>query len=541
MGNFRENMLRDEELSAGFNPGEPDDDTFTVPASGYPSSLPHLSDIEADDDNISDDIINEALNLAPKAAKTPPPNVVTSAEQIEIPDEGSVWDAFGFDEEPSKEVKSEVESVADAFDEPEYFEESEPDQKIAETESVESPAIDDFNDNFDEAPEPEQTNIPEEISLSPDADLQKIIMQDMERGKKKKNAPKQKAVVEDREFKPVDEADDAKIIDISNIDIEDNYNKIIGEQSSKSAAAQPKKAEVKEDKNKKRGFPWKLAAFSAVALFVMTIGVLIYYILNYQPEIANKLGLMSDETYAEKIGNDSTIVKNEKVSKPNKEKNTVKSAEKNVEKDAEKASDSLIEKDANQKIDDFSSLDKAKQDSINADIEAYKKEMEKQNTDKMQIAKTDYNINKPKSNIADNTISEPKKKVEKPKSEKPKSKPKNKDLVSANTKIISQENPNNVTNANPETSKTDKSLKTLNQLEEEGTFVVQIYSTPSKDDAQEWLDKLRSKNLSGYISEHKVRDIIWYRVRFGEFSSKDEARAAAMRYGFAQSWIDRIR
>jgi cell division protein FtsN len=55
------------------------------------------------------------------------------------------------------------------------------------------------------------------------------------------------------------------------------------------------------------------------------------------------------------------------------------------------------------------------------------------------------------------------------------------------------------------------------------------------------LQKLDSKNINGFISEHKVRDQIWYRVRFGEFNSKDEARAAAMKHGFAQSWIDRIK
>ncbi len=73
-------------------------------------------------------------------------------------------------------------------------------------------------------------------------------------------------------------------------------------------------------------------------------------------------------------------------------------------------------------------------------------------------------------------------------------------------------------------------------------FAVQIYSSPSREDAERWLEKLRAKNINdAYITEQKIRDLMWYRVRFGKYETREEARAAALRYGYAQTWIDRVR
>lgn len=73
-------------------------------------------------------------------------------------------------------------------------------------------------------------------------------------------------------------------------------------------------------------------------------------------------------------------------------------------------------------------------------------------------------------------------------------------------------------------------------------YTVQVYSTPSKDDAEEWLDQLRSKQIAGgFVSNQTVRGQTWYRVRFGSYSSREEAENAARRNGFSKSWIDRIK
>jgi septal ring-binding cell division protein DamX len=73
-------------------------------------------------------------------------------------------------------------------------------------------------------------------------------------------------------------------------------------------------------------------------------------------------------------------------------------------------------------------------------------------------------------------------------------------------------------------------------------YTIQIYSSPNLDDAQEWLTDLKSKNVNGAtISEQKIRDKKWYRVRFGSFKTRQEASDAAAKLGYAQSWVDRVK
>lgn len=90
---------------------------------------------------------------------------------------------------------------------------------------------------------------------------------------------------------------------------------------------------------------------------------------------------------------------------------------------------------------------------------------------------------------------------------------------------------------NPQTPTKEK------QYASEGPiYTIQVYSSPKMDDAKFWVRRLQEMNISSaYISEQKIRDVIWYRVRFGEFASKEEAKSAAARYGFGQMWIDRVK
>lgn len=85
------------------------------------------------------------------------------------------------------------------------------------------------------------------------------------------------------------------------------------------------------------------------------------------------------------------------------------------------------------------------------------------------------------------------------------------------------------------------STKVEPKLETE-VYVIQIYASPSKEDAQEWLKKVQKRiGAEAYISTQLVRDKVWYRVRCGHYTSKESASAAAEKYGFSQSWVDRIR
>jgi|GEM_PF-3001148 len=73
-------------------------------------------------------------------------------------------------------------------------------------------------------------------------------------------------------------------------------------------------------------------------------------------------------------------------------------------------------------------------------------------------------------------------------------------------------------------------------------YSVQIYASPSKDDAEDWMMKLKRLKVGSIrMDTQKVRGELWHRVRFGEFESKEDARNAAIKLGFAQSWIDRIK
>lgn len=93
-------------------------------------------------------------------------------------------------------------------------------------------------------------------------------------------------------------------------------------------------------------------------------------------------------------------------------------------------------------------------------------------------------------------------------------------------------------------NKTEQKIKTdfKKGPSNEGTFTVQIISTPSYDDAQDWLQKLKSRGISnGSISEKLVRDKVWYRVRFGKFETYQDASNALSKAGFDGSWVDRIK
>jgi cell division septation protein DedD len=85
-------------------------------------------------------------------------------------------------------------------------------------------------------------------------------------------------------------------------------------------------------------------------------------------------------------------------------------------------------------------------------------------------------------------------------------------------------------------------IKKSNVKEGEQLFTIQVYATPSLDDAEEWKEKLERQNIPDVvITTQKIRDRNWYRIRFGSFKSIDEAKSAAQKSGFANSWIDRIR
>lgn len=73
-------------------------------------------------------------------------------------------------------------------------------------------------------------------------------------------------------------------------------------------------------------------------------------------------------------------------------------------------------------------------------------------------------------------------------------------------------------------------------------YVVQVFSSPSQDDAEEWLGVLRERQIAdGYITEQQIKGQTWYRVRFGQFATRAAAEDAAVELGLRQPWIARVR
>ena len=108
--------------------------------------------------------------------------------------------------------------------------------------------------------------------------------------------------------------------------------------------------------------------------------------------------------------------------------------------------------------------------------------------------------------------------------------------------------PRTVTERTPERTVTERRVPTQPQRQTQppkatttGVYTVQIYSSPSRTDAESRLNMLRQKNIVGEISTQQIKGTTWHRVRFGSYSSYEEALAAANKYGFNDAWIERVK
>lgn len=90
--------------------------------------------------------------------------------------------------------------------------------------------------------------------------------------------------------------------------------------------------------------------------------------------------------------------------------------------------------------------------------------------------------------------------------------------------------------------KVQKPVKQAGVSPHEQIYTVELYSTPSADDAKMWVQKLKSRNLENInITQHKLRDKTIYKIRFGKFASRDEAKTEALKLGYPQTWVDRVK
>lgn len=91
--------------------------------------------------------------------------------------------------------------------------------------------------------------------------------------------------------------------------------------------------------------------------------------------------------------------------------------------------------------------------------------------------------------------------------------------------------------------KTSREANTaIAQPSKTGLFSVQVYASPSSEDAEQWLSKLRQKKINGgFVSTQDVRGKKWYRVRFGSYTTMQEAEQMASQSGFGTAWVVRLR
>jgi SPOR domain len=75
-----------------------------------------------------------------------------------------------------------------------------------------------------------------------------------------------------------------------------------------------------------------------------------------------------------------------------------------------------------------------------------------------------------------------------------------------------------------------------------GVFAVQVYATPSIDDAEAWLKRLEQRGmLNPVVTSQVIRGQLIYRIRFGLYESLQSAERDAARFGYTGSWVVRLR
>lgn len=355
-----------------------------------------------------------------------------------------------------------------------------------------------------------ESNVEEDI-VTIDEDLKSLITESLNKSKTKKvdnqvEVKEAELVTEPIDFKPVEEVTDTEYIDITNIDTSRPSEKLENityeTPIDNTQKIEDIKKEALEDEKEEKKLPiWKILAISSAA--VLLIALITYVILSY---------LIPNSVKKDEIAKKDTISKIEKTEIP-KQENTdsivlkEKEATKDIAKQEEKIAEIKTEK------------------SIKKEAERPKEILPEKKFEK----KIEQDIvSKPKEKVEKNIVPKKPKLVEPSKEPKIIEHPKKEQPIKVIPKI----------DRTKDIAKLEKDVNTQNQ---NAIYTIQVYSSPSLEDAQDWVKKLKSYNIDAYISEQMIRDVKWYRVRFGNFSTREEARSVALRYGFSQTWIDRIK
>jgi septal ring-binding cell division protein DamX len=406
---------------------------------------------------------------------------------------------FTDSEEPDEPESEEVEAEKEVTDEPE---ETEPEAEVNEEIDEEITEEEEDSENFDLGD-----------------DFKKQLQQNIDQSKARREAN----ATEDDEIEPSGElampiGDDADtVVNLSDIDADkpSNYdpNSNIKENGETPKVEEKQEEAITEEKDesKKKTPVWLLMLYSSAATFLLTLGAgfLIWWLMSDSNENQDIEDPQKTEQVAHSDDSHSTEIAH------------------NSENDSDDQNEMTVADSIDEEEDNWL-------DSMEAemDIEA-KDTVLKFKEDKELFADLEDKIDK---NLE-------KEKLKKQTTTKPKKKNKTNNITTDNNKKTDLASKN--TNSKKKSAKIDESQFSMPQPKgpapETGIFTVQIYSSPSKIDAESWLGQLKAREIPyAMIVEKEIRGKTWYRVRYGKFETKDAARASALELGYSQSWIDRV-
>ncbi len=583
-----ENALNPPEPELPAEPGPTAADTEVSEIAPEPGRSEYLFEEDAEAESQTPDETPQPV-AEPPAAEQPD----TEQPVAEQPDADSVWDVFN-QEQPTFDTTKEQIDFADLAEKPDAERiisddeklESAPTEKPDQDELLSSAAGDKAIDDdvFSSAselidpellmsaptPKPEQEITESELDLDtagisfveeekPDEaisnadilgdDLKSLIEQDLQRAKSRKpreNEEPAKELTDDEirdklsEFKAVDDSNPDVLIDLTAIHSEHPSSVLAGiaepaqeinlfaeneeQQPTKKEKKQKKAAAPAQDeqtpvadkpKKQRKPLPWKTIGLSAAILLIAgAIGYGIYFTATetdlYADIRSGISSLLSIDTVAPA---DSTNSGQPAHSGKDAESETAKAGEKPSAPEAESVK---------------------KQESKPEPPKEEAKPAEKPVAS--EPARHQEEPQKPKKQEAAKPTPEKKADIAKPiaKSDTPKKKPAAKIKDIAQIRKEAKEGKKQISPKSKQAAAKPESR--------DAVYTVEVYSSPSREDAEDWVRSLSKRKVQNvFIKEQKIRDVVWYKVRFGQFQSKDEAKQTAEKHGFSHIWIDRVK
>lgn len=76
----------------------------------------------------------------------------------------------------------------------------------------------------------------------------------------------------------------------------------------------------------------------------------------------------------------------------------------------------------------------------------------------------------------------------------------------------------------PAAPKPAQLVETAERKESGKSWTVQVNAFPDEKSAKTWVDRLKNKGYNAYVAEVNIKGKTWYRVRVGQYSTREEAK-----------------